>query len=288
MVNIQIFLIKIVLFIFQSVPERYSLKFGEYLGLFWFKVIRYRRKLVLDNLKQAFKNEKTDAELLEIAKKNFIHYGISFAEFLRFPLYKPETLLSKGSYVGINNIREALKKNKGLIIICGHYGNWDLMSIYQALLGVDAYIITKRAKNETIDNFWQKIREEKGVKFLSSKNSIFDIIKLLNENNTIVLIFDQHMPGRMGIKVNFFDRSCCTMKSVAFLALKTGCSVIPVFGHRDENNHHHFEIDTEIPLVIGENEDDTILKSTQNYNDILEAFIRKHPEQWLWIHRRWK
>lgn len=279
---------KLILLFFQIIPERASIAIGKGLGLFWYTFIRYRRALVIDNLTQAFKDEKSHEEILAIARKNFMHYGLCLAESLRAPLLTKETFRDKIIITGLEHVENALKQGKGAILFCGHYGNCDMMAIGQAMEGVNAHIITKTVKNKVIDAVWTDIRKSKGVSLLPNKKTGFSILKLLKKNEAVVLIFDQHRPGTMGIRVNFFGRPARTMRAVATLALKTGCAVIPANNWRDENNIHHAEAGEAIPLIRKESEEETIRENTQRYNDILESYIRQHPEQWLWIHRRWK
>jgi len=283
-----ILIAKFILFFFKIIPERASLAIGKAAGLCWFSIIRFRRSLVIDNLTQAFKNEKSREEILAIARKNFIHYGLYFVELTRIPLLTEETLHKKVIFTGLEHVKDALKHGKGAIILCGHYGNWDVMAVAQAMEGMHAHVITKNIKNKAVDTIWNDIRKSKDVSFLPNKGTGFSILKLLKKNETIALIFDQHRPGSMGIRVNFFGRPARTMKAAAMLALKTGCVVIPVNNWRDEKNIHHVEVEEPIPFIQKENEEETIRENTQRYNDVLESYVRQHPEQWLWIHRRWK
>ena len=287
MARLQVLLIRMVLFLFRILPESTAMGLGKYIGLFWFHVIRYRRALVMANLRLAFSNEKTEEEITHIARKNFIHYGLYVAEFLRLPNLSEEAIEQKIRILDLSAIETALAKGKGLLIICGHYGNFDLMAIAQSMAGLDGYIITKKIRNKTVNAFWQGIREAKGVKFLPKKNAMFTILRLLKKNNIVVMIFDQHMGKSKGVRVNFFNRPASTMKAVAMIALKTGTPVVPIFNWR-EGNLHYLTSGPEISLVQGRSKEETILRSTQRFNDVLEAFIRKHPEQWTWIHRRWK
>lgn len=287
MYKLQIAFIKLILVFFQKLPEKTALNAGRNLGLFWFHIIRYRRNLVFDNLKKAYRDEKNEEEIYQIARKNFIHYGINLIEFLRLPKLQPEDFSQKINILDTKSIETALKKRKGVIAILGHYGNWDMAAIAQAYAGFDCHIITKTAKNKSIDEFWQNIREEKGVHFLPKKNSIFTIFRLLKKNKIVVMIFDQHMGGNKGIKVNFFNRPASTMRGVALIAMKTGTPVVPVYIWR-EKGIHYYKTGPEIPLEKGASKEETIRRSTQKYNDTLEAFVRMHPEQWTWIHKRWK
>ncbi|MBU0991475.1 MAG: lysophospholipid acyltransferase family protein [Proteobacteria bacterium] len=287
MKHIQVILIRAVLYIFQRIPENTALSFGKKLGLFWFHVIRYRRSLVIDNLRKAFSQEKSEAEILRLARDNFIHYGIYLVEFLRLPGLDRDDLEKRIKILDTSHIEKALLKGKGLIVICGHYGNFDLMAIAQSIAGFDTYIITKKIRNKSINEYWQKIREDKGVKFLPKKKSLFAILRLLKQNKIIGMIFDQHMGGNKGVNVNFFNRPASTMKAVAMIAVKTGTPVVPVFNWR-EDGIHYLTSGPEIPLVTGSTKDETVLFSTQKFNDVIEAFIRQHPEQWIWVHKRWK
>lgn len=287
MAKIHSFILRSILFTFKFIPIKICYGIGKFLGLLWFYVIRYRKDLVLDNLHQAFQKEKNRKELCIIARKNFIHYGINFIEFLKLPYTSDEKLKKNLVPGGLEHFHAALKNGKGLIVILGHYGNWDLMSVAQVLIGLDGYIITKTARNKSINTLWQKIREDKGVHFISDKNSIFQIVTLLKKNKIIFMIFDQHMGNSMGIRVNFFNRPASTMRVVALLSKKLGVPVIPVHCWR-KGKKHYFQAEKKIDLIVGKSDEETIKLTTQKYNDVLEEFIRKCPEQWLWIHKRWK
>lgn len=284
---IHVFFLRSILFVFQSIPEQLAMTIGKSLGLFWFHVVRYRRNLVFNNLELALGREKTNQELYCIARDNFIHYGLNLVEFLRLPSFSDHDFQRTINIRNTRSIEQALKKGKGVILILGHYGNWDMAAIAQARAGFDCHIITKKASKKSVDDFWQGIREDMGVQFLPSEGSAFKILKLLKKNNIVVMIFDQRMRGKKGIQVNFFKRPALTMRAVSLITMKTGSPVIPVFIWRDKGIHI-YESGPEIPLIHGASEEETMRLTTQKYNDVLEAFVRKHPEQWLWIHERWK
>jgi len=287
MERLQIPIVKAALFLAARIPERSFLKLGKLLGLFWFYVVRYRRTLVMHNLTIAFWGEKPESELRAIARDNFIHYGLGIAEFLRFPLLTREALDNKIVIHGFDHFQAAKEKGRGVVVIMGHYGNWDMLAVSQAILGVGAHIVTRVAKNNVANNYWMKIRADKGVRFLSERNSIFSILKLLKANGVVGLLMDQCMHGSMGIWVEFFGREARTMKAPAWLALKTGCAVVPINNYR-ENGRHHVVIHPVLEWIPNDDEDAAIRLNTQRYNDVLERFIRERPSQWLWIHRRWK
>lgn len=287
MVKIDFVILRFTLFAFKFIPMAICYAIGKIIGLLWFYLIRYRRDIVFDNLTRAFQGEKNKQEIYKIARQNFIHYGTNLIEFLKLPHTSDDNLKKHLVPGGIEHFHAALQQKKGLIVILGHYGNWDLMSVAQVLLGLNGYVITKKARNKSIDRFWQKIREDKGVHFISNKKSIFKIMKLLKKNKIIFMVFDQHMGNNMGIWVNFFNRPASTMRVVALLANKMGVPVIPVHSWR-RGKKHYFQAQKQIDLIVGKNDEETIRLTTQKYNDVLEEFIKKCPEQWLWIHKRWK
>jgi KDO2-lipid IV(A) lauroyltransferase len=281
-------LIRLTLLFFQIVPETLALALGRGVGLLWYHVLRYRRALVMDNLRQAFKGEKSGAQIRRIARNNFIHYGTVVIEFMRIPVLTKESLEKRIRLRGREHLQNALARGKGAILLCGHYGNWDMMAIAQAMQGINAYVITKRVKNEAIDSVWMRVRQSRGVRFISSEESQLTILKVLKTNQVLAIVFDQHRPGTMGVRVRFFGRPASTMRAVALLALRMKCAVVPVNYWRDEKGIHQVVFGEEAPLVVKETDEETIRCNTQVYNDILESYIRQHPEQWLWIHRRWK
>lgn len=287
MYSIQVWALKLILLVFQCIPEKMAMAIGKGMGLFWFHIVRYRRNLAFQNLELAYGNEKNKRELYRIARENFIHYGLNLIEFLRLPSFTDSDFKRTINIRNTRSIDRALKKGKGVILVLGHYGNWDMAAIAQARAGFDCHIITKKAQQRSVDAFWQGIRKDMGVQFLSTEGSAFKILKLLKKNKIVVMIFDQRLRGKRGILVKFFNQPAITMRAVALIAKKTGSPVIPVFIWR-EKNEHIYESGPEIPLIQAGSEDETMRLSTQRYNDVLEAFIRKHPEQWLWVHDRWK
>ena len=287
MERLQILIVKAALFLAASIPEKTFLNLGKLLGLFWFHGIRFRRGLVMHNLRMAYRGEKTECELLAIARDNFVHYGVGMAEFLRFPLLGREALEEKIVLHGFEHLQAAIDRGRGVVVIMGHYGNWDMLAVSQALLGVGAHIVTRPAKNSVANEYWMKIRTEKGVRFIADRKSIYSILKLLKANAIVGMLMDQFMGSSMGIWVNFFGQEARTMKAPAWLALKTGCAVVAIDNYR-EGTRHHCVIYPALEWIPNDDEDEAIRLNTQNYNDVLERFIREHPSQWLWIHRRWK
>ncbi|MFO7655289.1 MAG: lysophospholipid acyltransferase family protein [Candidatus Krumholzibacteriia bacterium] len=272
--------------VFQTLPERQALRLGRGLGLLWYHAVRYRRAHVRRSLSLAF-HDLTSHELRALTRANFVHYGQVLAETARLPLLVPASLARHVEFTGSERFEEARARGRGVVLISGHYGNWDLLAVAQALAGYEIHVVTRRLHSRGADRAWQEMRRAQGVRFLPDHGSSRDILRLLRAGKTVGLILDQHVGGRRGVPVRFLGRPAWTARAAAVLAARTGCAVLPVFNCRGDGRYH-VEFGPEIPLAVGRDAAETELLTTQRYSDVLEAFIRRHPEQWLWAHRRWK
>ncbi len=272
----------------QALPERRALALGRTLGRWSRHLVPARWDLVRRQLRLAYRDEKSPQELSRIARSNFAHYGQCMVEFLRIPLLNAGNLDALVTFGGQANLDAAKAAGRGVIVICGHYGNWDLVAVAQALSGRGAHIITKEAGHEALNELWMEVRRSKGVSFLPSSESAFAMLRVLKRGGTLGMALDQHRPGAMGVWPTFFGRPASTMRVAAMLALRVGCVVLPYNAWRTPEDKHAVVFGPAIPLVRGASDEETIHRTTQAYNDVLEGYVREHPEQWLWIHRRWK
>lgn len=280
--------VKLLMALFQALPERHAMAFGRRCGRLVARVFAGRRAIVVDNLRRAYRGELSEERLRELVRLNFEHYGQCAVEFLRIPLLSAENLHRHATFHGEHHMREAAARGPGAIALCGHYGNWDIMAVAQALHGFGAHIITKEARHRGLNDFWMDIRRAKGVQFLGASNSAAALLRVLKRGGIVATILDQHRPRASGVEANFFGRPASTMRVAAALALRTGCPVVPIESWRDERGRHHIDFQAPLPVVRGESDAESILLTTQLYNDVIEGFVRRHPEQWIWIHRRWK
>jgi KDO2-lipid IV(A) lauroyltransferase len=280
--------VKLLMALFQALPERRAMALGRRAGRLVGRIFAGRRAIVLDNLRRAYRGELSEARLRELVRLNFEHYGQCAIEFLRIPLLTAENLDRHATFHREDLLRAAVARGPGAIVLCGHYGNWDIMAVAQALRGLGAHIITKEARHRGLNDFWMDLRRAKGVQFLAAANSAGALLRVLKRGGIVAVILDQHRPRASGVEASFFGRPASTMRVAAALALRTGCPVVPVDYWRDERGHHQIEFHPALPVRRGESEAESILLTTQLYNDVIERFVRRHPEQWIWIHRRWK
>jgi KDO2-lipid IV(A) lauroyltransferase len=281
-------LLRIAASIFQRLPEPAALRLGRGLGLAWHDVVRYRRDVARAGIDQAFGAELSDAERRRICRGSFAHYGTVLAEFLRLPSLDDEALLARFEIEGLEHVHLARARGRGLIVLTAHVGNWEWLAAAQAALGLDIAVITRHARDRGVDRFWQGTRRQRGIRFLDSYGSLAEVLRHLRAGGAVGMTFDQNEGGTTGARVDFFGREAGTIKAPALLSARLGCPVILALSWRDEDGRHRASFSQEIPLSEGRDLADTVERTTARYNALLEEFVRRHPTQWTWVHRRWK
>lgn len=279
-------LIKIITRVMARLPLGWVLALGTALGWVFGSVIRHRRRHALDALRQSYP-EKTEREFRTIINGMYRNFGMNLAEILR---------LSGGAFDETNSritiedeeiVEHALQRGKGVLILTAHFGNWDLLCMFTVKYKYPLTIISKDLKNKTINDMWMQMRERFGVKIVPAHNSARESLRVLRRNELLGFILDQNRPRDAGIFVDFFGRPACTTPGLAIFSAQAQAPVVPVFIHRKPDGNHVLQV---LPLIEPppDREAETIRKATQEYTKIIENQIRQHPEQWTWLHRRWK
>jgi KDO2-lipid IV(A) lauroyltransferase len=262
------------------------IKMAEFLGWFFFSVLRLRRKVTLQNLERAFP-EKTPEERLEIARRTYKNFAKMTLEYMRFPVYKKGEILSLCRIEDLEQIDRVLENGKGGVLLAGHFGNWELMGAAVAQKGYPVSYLVGEQHNKKVDDRMNSCRTLMGVGIIHMGVSVRGVIKALRKNEIIGLLSDQDA-GREGVFVDFFGIPSSTHQGPAAFALKTGAPII--FGttiHLPHGRHRLvYELLTFDHLngVTPEN----IREVTQAYSSLLERWIRRYPDHWFWMHRRWK
>ncbi len=274
--------------VFQRLPEDRAVALGRRLGLTWHDAVRHRRGVALAGLEQAFGERMAAGELQALCRRNFAHYGVVLAEFLRLPRLSDAELLGRFTVTGLDHLHQARARGRGVIVVTAHVGNWEYLAAAQAAWGLEIAMITRHAHSAGVDRFWQGIRRQRGLRFLHAWRSLNALLRHLRAGGTVGMSIDQHEGGTTGARVPFFGREAGTVKAPALLAARLGCPVIMALSWRDADGRHHASFSEELPLAPGDHLAAIVTATTRSYNARLEAFIAAHPEQWSWVHRRWK
>ncbi len=261
-------------------------------GTLFYHTFPFRRQLVLANLRRVFGGYITEAEIRRLAMAYYAHFARFLVEMARVPLM---SAAQRRKWVKVENIDiplRAVAAGKGALILTGHFGNWEAATV----AGIGQYpqyrnrfhFVRRPLKPRLLNEFVTRRFNKAGFGSIAKRGSLERILELLGKNDAIVFVFDQHAGGRDGIPVDFFGDPAGTFKSLAILALTTGAPVIPASSWRQPDGTHVLRFEEPLPLIECENTDEAIRRNTRMYNATLERIVLRHPEQWIWMHRRWK
>lgn len=266
-------------------------KSGSWVGFLWFDVFGFRKKIVLDNLKLAFP-EWSEEKRLQVGRESVYQLGYNFGEFFFIPSLTPKWVEENVVFEGWENVEKARAQGKGMFFLTLHLGNGDLAANAIALRGQEISIITKRFKTQWFNDLWFSIRGAGGVQYIDAHapNNAFEILKALKRNAALVFVLDQYMGKPFGVATTFFGRRTGTAYGLALFALKTKAPILPIYTFEGEDKKLHIVVQPAMDTAasVSEDKDESIRRLTQTFNDKLEEIVRQHPEQWMWVHRRWK
>jgi KDO2-lipid IV(A) lauroyltransferase len=252
----------------------------------------YRRAVVLGNLRRVFGDVLPEAQIIQIAQAYYAHYVRFLLEFVRQPFMSAK---QRTAWIKVENIESPLRahaQGKGAFLLTGHFGNFEVATVagiarfpqYQGLL----YFIRRALKPAWLNSLITWRFRRAGFGTLSKRGSLDSIFEVLSRGGIIVYVFDQHAGAPDGIAVDFFGHPAGTFKSLALLALETGAPVIPASSWREPDGTHVIRFEEPLPLIECEDAGEAIRRNTRAYNAVLERMLLRHPEQWIWMHRRWK
>lgn len=260
-------------------------------------MFRIRRNIVIDNISKAYP-ELDKKQVLKIGRRSMMTLGIGIVDVFCLPFANEKWLKKNVVVEGEKNIQEALKKGKGFFALGAHMGSGDMgltalnylfnnsQSVNEKRLKVN--LITKRFKNQWLNDYWFKVRQKHGTNLIEDRKSSFDILRALKRNEMVIFVLDQFMGPPLGVKTQFFGRETGTAMGLALLVEKTQVPVLPCYSYLRGDGKIVSVFEKEIPLQDFGSRNKTIEEMTQIYTQKIEEIVRKYPEQWMWVHRRWK
>jgi len=251
-----------------------------------------RRRVILDNLRRVFGATVPEAEIERLAQAHYAHLWRLFIEFLWFPWV---SAARKQALVRVENVDALLAahgRGKGVLVLTGHFGNWEVATA----AGIGSFphargrfhFVRRALKPRWFDAVITRRFRRAGFGVLPKRGALDAIVERLGSGDLVVFPFDQHAGGRDGIQVDFFGHSARTFRSVAILALATGAPVLPASSWREPDGRHVLRFEEPLPPIECEDTNEAIRRNTRAYNAALERLILRRPEQWWWVHRRWK
>ncbi len=270
----------------RYLPRNMMLFLGNLLGDFIFYILRVRRKQVLKNLKFAFGNQKSEIELKKIARETYKNLGKTLLEFLQLPRMNGTRIRRIVDTSELCKIDHILKKREGAILLGAHFGNWELLGAAFGLGGYPVNVIGRLSDNKRIGHTIDRYRGLVGMKVIQKSDPIRKVLRALSNNELVAILMDQNTRKDM-VFVDFFGKPAATAKGMAVFALRTGAPVVPAFIVR-KGKYHKIFIGDPIYAHSSENADSDIQRYTAQFSKVIESYIRQHPDQWFWLHNRWK
>ncbi len=279
-------IVKLIFLVFGRLSFKAGKRAADVLCFLISKVLRYRRKVILSNLERVYGNElpAPKEKLLHGIYKNFIYLWM---EFLQTSRLHPDEIDSHITMHGIELVDDALKKGKGVVFMSGHYGNFEWIGQYFSIKGYPISGIAKRQSNPYVNKLVEDIRATNGVKVVYTKNAMRDGLALLARNELLAIVADQDGRKR-GVFVDFLGQPSSTPAGPAVFHLRSGAPVLMVISVRKEYGKFDVFIEPAYSGEPGPVTDELVHLITQKHSSVLEKWILKHPEQWFWVHKRWK
>ena len=272
----------------RILPRNWAMGFGSAIGKFLYRILKKRRQIALNNLQIAFGNNFAETRRQEICKASFINLGKTVIEFMRFPKLNTENIWREVTVCGKEHLNSALEKGKGAIVFLPHFGNWELLSlVYGVLIPNRAKAIAFPLKNGRLNDLIWRYRQLFSLELIARKNAVRATLRALKNNDAIGFFADQNA-GDQGIFIDFFGKPASTAKGPVSLALKTGAPLLFSLDIRQPNDQHHIHILPPIHLESSGNFEQDVELYTGHLMKQLEKYIQEYPDQWLWLHNRWK
>ncbi|MBI5475418.1 MAG: lysophospholipid acyltransferase family protein [Ignavibacteriales bacterium] len=274
--------------IVQALPLKSAQRLGAFIGWLGYKLSPARREITYDNLKNAFK-EKTDTEIKLITRGAFQNFGISFVELLWIPKLSDSEIRKLINAPNINLLIDSYKEGKGLILLSGHFGNWELCAFGGAFLSnIPFSIIVQTQNNRFVDEAINEHRCARGNRVVPMGMSVREVIKTLQNKGVVAIAPDQSGDRLGGVYIEFFGRKTATHQGPAMFALRSGAPLLMGFMIRKKDFTYDLIIEKiDLSDLDGATEEN-IAEATRRHLAMLEKYIRQYPDLWLWMHRRWK
>ncbi len=268
-------------------PPRPARVLGAGLGQLAYGLLGRRRRVVLANLTRAFGATLDARRRRAVARAHFRHLGVTTVECCRLFFGPPGAMLERVRVDGAEHIKAALAEGRGAFYLTAHFGNWELLAAAHALTGFALSVVIRPLDNPYLESLLAEGRRRHGLGLISKRAAVRGVRAALARGECVGILLDQNA-GRHGVFVPFFGHLASTSRSLAVLALKTRAPVVPAFIRRLPSGEHQVTLEPAIPLsVTGQLERDVEV-NTARFTETIERQVLTQPDQWFWVHRRWK
>lgn len=284
--RLETLLVRVVRVVVRLLPMPAVRALGHAIGNVAYVLDAPRRRIALENLGRAFPGRPA-RERRQLTRATFAHFGGLLFELLKFAAWPRERMLAAVETEGEDRVRQALQQGRGVFFFTGHFGYWEIHALAYALCVEPISVLARSLDNPHLDAMLEEIRTMTGNTVIPRRGAVRRILRDLAAGRGIAILIDQHLHEADAVHVRFFQRPAATTSALAALALRAGAPVIPVFALPLPRGRYRliYEHPVEPPLA---GTPDAIREFTQRCTDVLEMYVRRHPELWMWMHRRWR
>jgi KDO2-lipid IV(A) lauroyltransferase len=273
--------------IVRRLPRRAVLALGRTLGGLWGRIDARHLAIAADNLRRAFP-EWDDTRVLRTARGVYRHFGAVILDLLWMEGRPAEELLALADLDGIEHLQRARAAGRGVVSPSAHFGNWEVQAVASTPLVGTVASIARPLDNPALDRRLVGLRTSTGNTVIYKQKALAQVMRAIREGGIVAILIDQNVQAKDGIFVSFFGRPACTTTVAAALALKTGAAIVPVSCALLPSGRYLMRYGPPVEWAGTGRRDEDVAALTQHLTSIVEGWVRERPEQWLWLHRRWK
>ena len=282
-------IIKKLLWLASGIPRHVMRLFAFPLAGLWYVLDRNHREIAFDNMMKAYGNTLSRSECVGLVKANFLHLITVVLELPSLLRIRKDNVDAYVEISGEAHLRAALARGNGVLFLTAHLGNWELMALASGLkFNFSAHVMVRPLDYEPMDRVLTEIRSRTGNRVLDKDKSAGTVRELLQQNQIIGILLDQNSSWYEGVYVPFFGRVACTNKGLAMFALRYDATVVPAFNVRMKDGRYRIMFRPPVDTVRTGDVSRDIVETTARFNQIIEAHIRMAPDNWFWVHRRWR
>lgn len=267
-------------------------RLASFLAFLWFDFFRIRRQVIIDNIAKAFPDWST-AERIRIGRESLFNWALTFVEYAHFPSINKQWVQQNFEIVNRHHFDDVMKEGKGAVMITLHMGNGDLACAALSLSGYPISMVSKIFKWKTLNDFWFALRERVGIQLIPPRDASFAVLRAIKNGRIVIFPLDQYTGNPIGIKTSFFGIETGTAMGPAIIADRSACPVILCYTLRLPDGRHQIMVERIDRVALqgpkdSEERNRAIKEKIQEWNDQIEKWVRRRPEQWMWLHKRWK
>ncbi|MFV0391990.1 MAG: lysophospholipid acyltransferase family protein [Paludibacteraceae bacterium] len=278
----------VLIWIFRILPIRWVRNFANWVGKYFYKFATKSREWALSNIERVYGKESSEVERITIAKACFTEIIKGFFDYMAYSHVKNSKRYFKLIEVeGEEHLRKAYEKGKGVICLVPHMSSWEFAAITPPMLGYETSAASQSMKMSLLEKLMVKFRGSRGMKNITRQGSYQALVDVLNRGECLILMTDQDTRVK-GIFVDFLGYSAYTPLGASRLLADTEAALVPMAIVRKNDGNYRFLIHPEIPTIRTDDAEEDLMRNTLNQNNFYTQIIRRHPEQWVWMHRRWK